>query len=537
MKRLFLTLTTITVVIFTHAQVQDIMVIEKNNGTTVEYGVDDIRQVTFKQIDNLCPDGNHPHMIDLGLPSGTLWSCCNVGASRSEQYGLYFAWGETQGYTSDTSDGRSFEWASYKWCNGSYDTMTKYCINDEYGYNGFTDGLAELLPEDDAATANWGSDWRMPSYEQCRELINSNYTTTERTTLNGVNGRKITSKSNGNSIFLPAAGIRQVTRFGNAGTCGNYWSRSLATDYSYDGRILYFLSGPVITQNGSRYYGRSVRPVCAQNNFTPVEPTTTYTVNGVEFKMVAIEGGTFTMGASEQDSYAFDSEKPAHQVTLDGFSIGETEVTQELWEAVMGSNPSYFKGNKLPVECVSWNDCQTFITKLNELTGQTFRLPTEAEWEYAARGGTSTSLYNGENINILGKNNSSNLDLLAWYGGNCGQDYTESAGCDVSHGYDISEWPEKQYNDSKGGTHPVGLKQPNAFGLYDMLGNVWEWCQDWYDSYSSSAQTNPTGPSSGSNRVRRGGGWYNNARYCRVSIRSNYKPSSTADGLGFRLAQ
>ena len=261
MKRLFLTLTTITVAIFTHAQVQDIMVIEKNNGTTVEYGVDDIKQVAFKQIENLCPDGNHPHMIDLGLPDGTKWACCNVGASRPEKYGLYFAWGETQGYTSDTSDGRSFNWASYKWCNGSENTMTKYCIHDIYGYNGFTDDLTELLPEDDAATANWGSDWRMPSYEQCRELINSNYTTTERTTLNGVNGRKITSKSNGNSIFLPATGYREGTSFYAAGSDGEYWSRSLATNYSDDGRVLYFFSGPVNYKYGSRCYGRSVRPV------------------------------------------------------------------------------------------------------------------------------------------------------------------------------------------------------------------------------------------------------------------------------------
>ena len=261
---------------------------------------------------------------------------------------------------------------------------------------------------------------------------------------------------------------------------------------------------------------------------------TTYTVNGVSFTMIPIEGGTFQMGSTT----GYSDEKPVHQVTVSSFSIGQTEVTQELWQAVMGSNPSYFKGNKLPVEKVSWNDCQTFITKLNQLTGKTFRLPTEAEWEYAARGGTSTSLYNGEDIIIQGKYNSPNLDGLAWYGGNCGQNYTASAGCDVSNGYDISDWSEKQYPDSKGGTHPVGLKQPNAYGLYDMLGNVGEWCQDWYgSSYRSSSQTNPTGPTSGSRRVSRGGSWGFIAAYCRVTSRASSTPTDSGIFLGFRLAQ
>ena len=224
------------------------------------------------------------------------------------------------------------------------------------------------------------------------------------------------------------------------------------------------------------------------------------TVRGVSFKMVRVEGGTFTMGAtSEQGSDAFGNERPAHQVTLSTFSIGETEVTQELWQAVMGSNPSNFKGAKRPVEQVSWEDCQNFIRELNSLTGRRFRLPTEAEWEYAARGGNKSNGYK--------YSGSSDIDKVAWY--------------DV---------------DSEGETFVVATKQPNELGLYDMSGNVWEWCQDWYGSYSSGSQTNPTGASSGSNRVRRGGSWRNGARYCRVSNRRSDTPSDRYYDLGLRLA-
>ncbi|MCQ2315583.1 MAG: SUMF1/EgtB/PvdO family nonheme iron enzyme [Bacteroidales bacterium] len=261
----------------------------------------------------------------------------------------------------------------------------------------------------------------------------------------------------------------------------------------------------------------------------------TFTVNGISFEMVAVKGGTFTMGASSGDSYAYDWEKPAHSVTLSDYYIGKFEVTQELWEAVMGSNPSYFKGSKLPVESVSWDDCQTFIRKLNSLTGKNFRLPTEAEWEYAARAGSEKSLYGNENIVVNGKNNSPNLDRYGWYGGNCGQHYTASEGCDESKGYDISGWEAKQYGDERGGTHPVGRKTPNAWGIYDMLGNVYEWCQDWYGSYGSGSQTNPQGPSSGSIRVSRGGGWDFSALHCRVSIRISSAPGNRFSDLGFRL--
>ena len=216
--------------------------------------------------------------------------------------------------------------------------------------------------------------------------------------------------------------------------------------------------------------------------------------------MVYVEGGTFTMGATpEQGSDAYNNEKPAHQVTLSSFSIGKYEVTQEEWQAVMGSNPSNFKSAKRPVEEVSWEDCQEFIRKLNQMTGKRFRLPTEAEWEFAARGGNSSNGYKYAGSNSLGN--------VAWYTDNSGKE-----------------------------THPVGQKSPNELGLYDMSGNVWEWCQDWFGSYSSSSQTDPTGPSNGSYRVGRGGSWDYGAGYCRSSDRCGYAPSFSFSYLGLRLA-
>jgi formylglycine-generating enzyme required for sulfatase activity len=228
----------------------------------------------------------------------------------------------------------------------------------------------------------------------------------------------------------------------------------------------------------------------------------TFTVNGVSFVMMPVEGGTFQMGATaEQGNDAYEWEKPAHSVTLSSYSIGQTEVTQALWQAVMGSNPSKWIGDNLPVEQVSWNDCQTFITKLNQLTGQKFRLPTEAEWEFAARGGRQSKGYKYSGSNTLAD--------VAWYDDNSGRK-----------------------------THPVATKQPNELGLYDMSGNVYEWCQDWYYSnyYSSSPSNNPTGPSSGSYRVSRGGSWYYFARSWRVSYRISSKPSDAGSHRGFRLA-
>ena len=204
------------------------------------------------------PIGDTHSYVDLGLPSGTLWATCNIGANSPEEYGDYFAWGETKGYNSGKTD---FDWDTYRWCNGHYNEMTEYCTASNYGYNGFTDNKTELDLEDDAAYVNWGPDWCMPSIEQFEELINKSYTTTEWTAQNGVNGRKITSKTNGNSIFLPAAGYRNDSSLNDAGTDGDYWSRSLSSGYTYNAGDLDFDSSGIGTYYISRYYGESVRPV------------------------------------------------------------------------------------------------------------------------------------------------------------------------------------------------------------------------------------------------------------------------------------
>ena len=229
----------------------------------------------------------------------------------------------------------------------------------------------------------------------------------------------------------------------------------------------------------------------------------------VSFKMVKVKGGTFTMGAAnEQDTCATDSERPAHEVTLSDYWIGEFEVTQEMWVALMMDNPSWHSSRngfvedlRRPDEKVSWDECQSFIAGLNSLLGTNFRLPTEAEWEFAARGGNKSKgyLYAG----------SDNVDEVAWY------NLTDQNGEYFS-------------------TQTVRTKQPNELGLYDMSGNVMEWCQDWYKPYTGEAQTNPTGPIVGTDHVYRGGGWTTGADKCRVTYR--YGSNKKANGIGFRLA-
>ena len=231
----------------------------------------------------------------------------------------------------------------------------------------------------------------------------------------------------------------------------------------------------------------------------------TITANGVSFQMKLVEGGTFSMGSTESDAYA--DESPVHNVTVGSFYIGETEVTQALWKAVMGSEPSdgwsegYGLGNTYPAYSIDWDACQQFIRKLNSLTGRSFRLPTEAEWEYAARGGKNSHGYKYAGSNTIGN--------VAWFTSNT--------------------------NDH--GARPVKTKQANELGLYDMSGNVWEWCQDWYDKnyYGSSSTYNPQGPSTGSSHVLRGGCWFIHERRCRVTNRGTYDVGSKVEYCGIRL--
>ena len=219
--------------------------------------------------------------------------------------------------------------------------------------------------------------------------------------------------------------------------------------------------------------------------------------DGTSFEMIYVKGGSFDMGSKGKDAYRW--EKPAHKVMLDSFYMGKFPITQSVWKAVMGAenNPSFFQGDERPVETVSWEECQRFLKQQNEMTGKSYRLPTEAEWEYAARGGqlNEAYLYAGSN----------KLNEVGWY-----------------------------LENSDGETNHVGLKTPNELGLYDMSGNVWEWCQDWYSDkyyrtcFDHGLVENPTGPDKGDDRVIRGGSWLSFPHFCR----STFRNSNSSGGSG-----
>ena len=251
-------------------------------------------------------------------------------------------------------------------------------------------------------------------------------------------------------------------------------------------------------RQGTRCFGFTIRPVYDDipDPYFVVKINDTLSIN-----MAYVEGGTFTMGAMEGDTQANANEKPAHQVTLNyDYYMAQTEVTQALWKTVMGNdnNPSTIKGDNLPVNNVLWEEAQAFVEKLSQTTGQNFYLPTEAEWEYAARGGKKSKgyLYAGSN----------KVDEVAWYNSNSG-----------------------------GVTHPVAQKMSNELGIYDMSGNVWEWCSDWLAPYTAEAQLNPTGPATGECHVYHGGGWDHSQSYCRSSHRRITISGYVQQALGLRV--
>ena len=353
------------------------------------------------------------------------------------------------------------------------------------------------------------------------------------------------------AISLTAMLVPQTARFRFKGTPGTEFSVSGLNSFSgfasqalqesstnvamqiagdgYSPYIYGFLAGEnssLAVRNGDWYYYRSISSsnfvagksgwfsLPTEGSYTgweKIEYSKTITVNGVSFKMKLVEAGTFTMGATAEQTGAYNNESPAHQVTISkDFYLGETEVTQALWYAVMGQKPttdgdyqwtsSKGLGDNYPAYYITWDDCQEFIAKLNQLTGLTFRLPTEAEWEYAARGGnkaTTQTLYSGSNT----------IDDVAWYDDN-----------------------------SSSKANQVAAKSANALGLYDMSGNVWEWCYDRYGSYGSGARTDPTGPTSGPYRVHRGGSYGNYSWNCRVSYRYYSSPDGRYNNFGLRLA-
>ena len=306
----------------------------------------------------------------------------------------------------------------------------------------------------------------------------------------------------GSDVYVDGVKVGQSPRVFNGVLVGNHNVEIRKSGYSTSRQTVMISEGQTASISGSLTSSASSSNanVLSSGSSSLSDNTLTIPVkNGINIEMVKVEAGSFNMGATPEMKSPYEVEKPVHRVTLtNNYYIGKYEVTQALWQAVMGSNPSHFKGDALPVEQVSWKDCQKFITKLNRLTGKNFRLPTEAEWEYAARGGNKSRGYRYSGSNTI--------DDVAWY-----------------------------ENDALSQTHPVGTKQPNELEIYDMTGNVMEWCQDWYGSYSSSPQVNPTGAASGSYRVVRGGGWSDSARGCRTSDRDFISPGGRSSDLGLRL--
>ncbi len=523
---------------------------------------------------------NDYQYVDLGLPSGLKWATCNVGANSPEEYGDYYAWGEVNAkeeYTevccstygvqmNDISGDAQYDVARLNWGGdwrmptyAELDELQTKCIwswSVQNGVNGYNvvgpNGNSIFLP---AAGYRYGSSlysagndgcyWGATPYDYDDEYTDALFFYIDYQDVSveiagnirsmGLSVRPVI----GDKIETPivqyaSVSTSEITEItSSSAMCGGDVKADGGAEVKARGICWSMMPNPTIEDNNT-VEGNGIGNFTS--NLSDLVPQTTYyvrayaineagtsygeekvfitlkedifdetveiiTANGVSFNMISVEGGIFQMGATtEQDSDAYDDEAPIHNVTLSDYYIGETEVTQELWTAVMGNNPSCFAGNsQRPVEYVSWDDCQEFITKLNQLTGKRFRLPTEAEWEYAARGGNKSQAYKYSGSNAI--------EEVAWYMDNSGD-----------------------------ATHDVKSKSPNELGIYDMNGNVWEWCQDWYGDYTSDSQVNPQGPTNASYRVLRGGGWINRARQCRATYRNYQKSTSSFYYTGLRIA-
>nr|VFK31581.1 MAG: Formylglycine-generating enzyme, required for sulfatase activity, contains SUMF1/FGE domain [Candidatus Kentron sp. MB]VFK75885.1 MAG: Formylglycine-generating enzyme, required for sulfatase activity, contains SUMF1/FGE domain [Candidatus Kentron sp. MB] len=259
-----------------------------------------------------------------------------------------------------------------------------------------------------------------------------------------------------------------------------------------------------------------------------------FTLNRVTQRLRWVPPGSFDMGSPIDEPGRWDNEGPQQPVVLtQGYWLFDTPCSQALWQAVMGGNPSHFQTPDRPVESVSWDLTNKFLERINrQIPELHVALPTEAQWEYACRAGTKTATYGGP-MEILGTNHAPTLDAIAWYGGNSG------LGFELDNGYDGSDWPERQYPEhNRVGTHPVAGRVPNSLGLYDMLGNIWEWCRDGFREYSVETAIDPMGPvTAGIKRTVRGGSWNSSARNMRAAARRWGKPDIYMVSLGFRCVR
>ena len=370
--------------------------------------------------------------------------------------------------------------------------VSLYVDKKSVGVAPWTGSLKEGMHLIEAKKEGYRSQQRTINLSQQQKL---DVAFTELTAIQG--NLSVNYKPFGADVYVDGKKVGQTPRVFNGLLVGSHKVEIKKDGYGTDSKTVNILEGQTATLSGM--LSTNTTSSVASGTLSSGNIITIPVKKGISIEMVRVEAGTFTMGATPEMEYPWNDEKPTHQVILtNDYYIGKYEVTQALWQAVMGKNPSKFKGDNLPVENVSWDDCQEFISKLNSVTGKAFRLPTEAEWEYAARGGNKSRGYQ-----YSGSNNF--LDV-AWFKDNSG---------------------------SK--THAVGTKQPNELGIYDMSGNVWEWCQDWYGAYSSSSPVNPTGANSGSVRVLRGGSWLYFARICHSSCRSLRSPDICDFNLGLRL--